>query len=270
MKILEKISYRIRLVRDMWRLGDRAKDKFLLAALCVTLPLLRRGGMRGTRGFPVRVSIDNHAGYYSVHDTTDLGELDAMFVRREYDLPQVEQEDVRSIIDLGACSGASSLFFALRYPNAAVYAFEPDAGNFEKLLSVVKLNPALRLFPINKALAALSGPVSFYESLSSGLSSSTMKRADVVERNVEGITMRDMASLVKEPGIDIFKFDIEGGEIMLIPKDFPKTVRVYVGEVHPDLMGLPAEEFAARFSGKIDRESFRNGKREIIRVNTTP
>jgi hypothetical protein len=41
--------------------------------------------------------------------------------------------EVKSIVDIGANVGASVLYWKYRYPDSAVYAFEPEPSNFQML-----------------------------------------------------------------------------------------------------------------------------------------
>jgi FkbM family methyltransferase len=54
------------------------------------------------------------------------------------------------IIDGGAYVGFSSIYFALKYPKAKIFAVEPEEGNFRLLSS--QTSSISNIIPINKGL----------------------------------------------------------------------------------------------------------------------
>jgi len=63
--------------------------------------------------------------------TSDLGVIVKVLGSHEYGFPF--DGTPKLIIDAGANIGISALYFAQRFPDAKIYAIEPEEGNFELL-----------------------------------------------------------------------------------------------------------------------------------------
>ena len=58
-------------------------------------------------------------------------------------LDYIRSLQIRGVyVDIGSCIGTHALFFALMCPSTKVYAFEPRAHLFERVLTNARLNPA--------------------------------------------------------------------------------------------------------------------------------
>jgi len=86
--------------------------------------------------------------------------LNEVFIKKEYDVPVSEAV---VIIDIGANIGAASLFFAKRFPNSTIYAFEPFEKNFNFLKKNIKLNNLQeRIIPYNAAIGEDNKKMNLY------------------------------------------------------------------------------------------------------------
>lgn len=65
--------------------------------------------------------------------TSDIPIFHQVFAARDYDSPALPAT-AGTIVDLGANIGLASVFFALRYPSARIFALEPDPKNFAALV----------------------------------------------------------------------------------------------------------------------------------------
>ena len=65
--------------------------------------------------------------------TSDRCVFNDLWLERAYDLPGLQYEKYRSIIDIGAHIGLYALFAADASPKAQIYAFEPESENFALL-----------------------------------------------------------------------------------------------------------------------------------------
>ncbi|OFZ82429.1 MAG: hypothetical protein A2583_03760 [Bdellovibrionales bacterium RIFOXYD1_FULL_53_11] len=63
--------------------------------------------------------------------TTDYNVFNDVFINNEFD--GLSGPSVRVIVDLGAYTGLSSVFFANKYPRARIIALEPEQSNFDLL-----------------------------------------------------------------------------------------------------------------------------------------
>src|SRR5207249_6306160 len=80
--------------------------------------------------------------------SSDLECLEQIFVHEEYSIPFTLKP--RVIVDAGANIGAASLYFAHKYPEAKIFALEPELSNFQLLEENCATHP--NIVPIRAAL----------------------------------------------------------------------------------------------------------------------
>src|SRR5580693_415106 len=68
-----------------------------------------------------------------------------------------------TVVEIGANVGVFSIYFAKRFPEASVYAFEPSRTAFSRLLTNVTANGCPNLFAFNCAIYSESGFLNFHE-----------------------------------------------------------------------------------------------------------
>ena len=68
--------------------------------------------------------------------TSDYSTFKQIYVKKDYDI-SIDFEP-KIIIDAGANVGLASVYFANRFPNAIIYAIEPEQSNFEALVQNCK------------------------------------------------------------------------------------------------------------------------------------
>jgi hypothetical protein len=81
--------------------------------------------------------------------TTDTNVFNEVFLEKAYDLGFLNLHP-STIIDGGANVGYTSIFFSITYPQAKIFAIEPEGSNFAMLLKNVKYYR--NIIPINAAL----------------------------------------------------------------------------------------------------------------------
>jgi len=178
-----------------------------------------------------------------INNRGDIAALEDVFLSKEY---EVSDLNPKIIFDLGANIGAASVYFALRYPKAEIYAFEPQPKVFEKLIRNTHKIP--RIHPLRAAVGETNGEIDFYIGINH-LSSSTTEHISTNEK----ITVRSLtlASAMSETGvkhIDLLKYDIEGAEEQIFAdQDFEQNFSNAIGEVHLDLIKSSREEFVDKF-----------------------
>lgn len=96
------------------------------------------------------------------------------------------------IFDIGANIGAASLLFANSYPNAMIYAFEPEPENFKILCENVKAYPNVK--PFNFALG--------------GKTEKRQLRPSDDEYNLGGFSVHDQGVDMSKPTTEIDVVDI--------------------------------------------------------------
>ena len=146
-------------------------------------------------------------GYY-VRFTDNLalfGMLDEIFVRENYRF-QCET-DSPCIIDCGANIGLSVIYFKSQYPNATIYAFEPDPVAFRALVANIESNGFKDVFAYEEAVWKEDGQLSFQTDGSWGghiaIDNGSLGSDSVKTRKLSGLL---------DKHIDFLKIDIEGAE----------------------------------------------------------
>jgi FkbM family methyltransferase len=175
-----------------------------------------------------------------LRDAADIAALHEVFVDKEYNF---NGDSLKTIIDIGGHIGTATLFFASKYPQAHITVYEPEPGNFavlEKNMDLIK-----NVSCINAAVSDTEGTIDFYASQSS-IASSIYERKNSKKIQVRSILLD---SILKDP-VDIVKFDIEGAEYrMFSSSERRQTPRIFIGELHYDLMGADLETFLTLFRG---------------------
>ena len=181
-----------------------------------------------------------------MEDRTGLAAFEEVFIRGEYSVDVREQH---TVVDAGANIGVASVYFCLRYPNARLYAIEPNPNVLENLKQNLKAFPRASVHQC--AFTDKDGTIDLHVHPTSSIASSLYSRTK--EEHVVSVPSRTFDTFRNEQGIGtagLFKFDIEGAEDKMLRsiKDI-NVVRCYVGEIHPDLMETSLEDIVALLKG---------------------
>jgi FkbM family methyltransferase len=159
------------------------------------------------------------------------------------------------IVDAGANIGASSLYFAAKFPDALVVAIEPDFQNYELLTENCK---GLSVFPLHGALAATKGR---HRVIDAGEGFWGYRTRSLDEGEKGGIRSITMNQLYEAHAAEYFPFivkiDIEGGEKDLFSTDaeWVRRTPLLIIELHDWL--LPSEGSSSSFLrciSELDRD----------------
>lgn len=115
-------------------------------------------------------------------------------------------EEVETVLDVGANVGYAARYFADRYPNAQVWAIEPDRGNFDMLER--NCRGIDRIHPVLGALWSEAGPLRVVDD-GSGHNGVHVERGGT---DVQGHTLGDLIAMTGSEMVDVLKIDIEGAE----------------------------------------------------------
>jgi FkbM family methyltransferase len=169
-------------------------------------------------------------------------------------LPFRSLESGPVIVDIGCHRGYFTVYVASLFKNAIVYCFEPDPGNFEHLISNLRLNNLADRCRVERLAITprVSGKVSLYRSsLTFKHTTIASETGPVSSKGFDGSHSRiwvdsadiasTLASVVKTHGrIDLLKLDTEGTERELlarIPLDTLRRIRHIVAEVEYPPLG---------------------------------
>lgn len=146
--------------------------------------------------------------------TTDFAIFEQIFVNREYELPF--SFSPRVILDVGANTGFSAIYFATTYPDAHVYAVEPEPSNFRML--ELNTRAYANITPIQKALWSHTGPA-FIVDASRETKDGFQVSSSGGSLQIQGITLEDLLKKFGLNKVDLLKLDIEGGEKEIFTPD---------------------------------------------------
>ena len=144
--------------------------------------------------------------------------------------PPMDPSSLRTIVDLGANIGLTTLYFASKAPEARFICVEPVPGNAELLCR--NISPLAQTVIVQAAVARKSGMVAFDDARPAwggGIAADGRLR-------VAAISMDDLlARYAPEGKIDLLKMDVEGAEadILCGPMRWLDRVSCIVAELHP-------------------------------------
>lgn len=197
-----------------------------------------------------------------MRDRTSLAAFEEVFIHGEYLVADIPQP--RTILDAGANIGVASVYFCVRYPEARLYAVEPDADVCMTLRQNLAAFPNATAYQC--ALADVDGAVDFHVHPTSSIASSLQSR--VLGERIVSVPSKTLDTFMREEGIpslDLFKFDVEGAEDRLLRSIKDRhSVRCYVGEIHPDLMSTSPEDIVALFAGFSVKTESISSKRFVL------
>jgi len=144
--------------------------------------------------------------------------------------------DVKTVLDIGANIGAASVYFAMHYPGAIVYAFEPASAPF----SLLKPNtaPFRNVATFNFGFNSQEGQGLLYHGKQDSVESSVCPspRTDTDPEQIQLMSAPKFLTTHAIERIDILKLDTEGCEVPILrslQKHLPEIKLIYV-EYHSD------------------------------------
>lgn len=193
--------------------------------------------------------------------TSDWKAFKQIFISRDYDFPV--NIEPKLIIDGGANVGYASLFFADKFPDAQIFAIEPEESNF----AILKKNTA-RFNQIIPIQAGLWHKNSFLKVMGTGQGEwgFITAESDPGDHDVKTITISDILQLAKSNEIDILKLDIEGAEKELFSENYESwlgKVNVLIIELHDRLKAGCSDAFFSAIK-KYNFEQIKRGENIIL------
>ena len=235
--------------------GARRRDQFrlwfcgMVLYLCDLLPLQFK--------FSVKVHLSRNAIELQVGSFGDYTTLEEIFLERVYEIP--DNFKPRAIVDLGSNIGIGIAYFALRHPQARIWAYEPDPNNWQRLQ--INVNRLQQVQFAKVAVAAKTGTAQLSTDRHRGTSSGLVQEVNAQSVTVETQSLDRILENIGLPQIDLVKFDIEGAEYEVF-ESFTRweRVRAFSGELHElEVPGAP-ERLCALFKNqgyKVDTQKDR-------------
>lgn len=186
-------------------------------------------------------------------NTTDFSIYDQMFKHLEYDIPILASP--RIIVDAGANIGLSALYFANRFPEALIYAIEPDASNFDLMCRNIAKHD--RIIPIHAALWFENTELDLFcpppgraGTQKDGFQTLPASASGATTTRVRAISLSTIMEDYELDHINLLKIDIEGSERELFQHagDWIERVEVIICELHDRLRAGCSRNFYAATS----------------------
>jgi FkbM family methyltransferase len=157
---------------------------------------------------PYPIQLRNH--------TTDLPMFYCIYAKREMDAYLDFEPTV--IVDCGSHIGLSAVLFANRYPNAKIFAIEPETSNFEMLVENTK--PYNNIICINKGIWNENTSLKIRDEGLGNWGYMTEKTKVDDGENIESISISELMANYGINKIDLCKINIEGAEKELFEKNY--------------------------------------------------
>ncbi len=128
-----------------------------------------------------------------------------------YLLSECNYNSTRTIVDIGAGFGDFSIFAARMFPDATIYAFEPNPTLYKLLEENIKRNDTRNIVPSSYAVSNKKAIDLYFPSEPTQSTYSNITSSDCKIR-VKGVPL---SSLLIKQKIDFLKIDCEGGSGIL-------------------------------------------------------
>lgn len=151
----------------------------------------------------------------------------------------IKCNDPNVIIDVGAYIGTSSIYFAKKYPNAIIYAIEPEKNNYELLLKNIK--GFGKIIPIKSAIWGSNQEREIFNRFTGHWGytiSETSNKNESTKQFVKCLTISDIIGKYEINTIDILKLDVEGSEKSILDNSekWIDRVNIISAELHDSII----------------------------------
>jgi FkbM family methyltransferase len=147
--------------------------------------------------------------------SSDVGVYSQVFLKHEYKFEVNYAPE--SIVDAGANIGLTSVYLANRFPNARIFAIEPESTNFEIL--VKNTAPYPNILPIHAALWGESTEINVMDpglgnwGFMTEAQNGNAISSKPLGQKVQGLTINAILEKYGIERLSILKIDIEGAEM---------------------------------------------------------
>lgn len=194
--------------------------------------------------------------------TSDANVLAGIYVLGDLKLP-IEIEP-GLIIDAGAYTGLSAIYYSEKYPAAKIIAIEPEASNFEILEQNTKNLPN-----VTRLKAGLWNRDAFLKVIDKNLGKWGFAVEEVAGSepyDIRGITVNKILEQAGSDAVDILKLDIEGSEVELFEENsavWLSKVNVIAIELHDRLRPGCTEALYSAIN-RNEWEEFKSSEKVIL------
>lgn len=163
-------------------------------------------------------------------------DIDKVLGGEEYPVDVLTDFSPQVILDIGASTGMSSLFFHSRFPDADIYAYEPAQLSHDCLIK--NTDGISRIQTFNYGLLDRDEELTLHHNVD-GPTGNSIAPQNNIPGAEEVIQVRSAATAVDQLGIeriDILKIDTEGAELRILVdlQNWLSKVEVIFIELHSD------------------------------------
>ncbi len=175
------------------------------------------------------VTVNKNAG--------DLTTFFEIFINEDYKFGDCFSDGI-NILDIGANVGYFSLYIAIKFPKAVIFAFEPFPDTFKRLKGHIEINKLTNIKAYNYAVADFNGSSKFYSFDASGCNTLLEGNYDdgfYKTTIVECISFDGLSKLINAVKFEFAKIDCEGSEYTIFLNSSAQainSVNKYIMEVH--------------------------------------
>jgi len=164
-------------------------------------------------------------------ETGDINMFYEIFWSRMYDIPENVLSSPLHIVDLGANVGFTTLYFALKYPDAKIVSIEPSKMNFVVLQKNVAQQKNVKA--LNAAVWFESKQIPFMDA-SNAYNSRIAETGAEHTYTIDAYNVEDILRKENIDTIDLLKIDIEGAEKDILQKnrEWLNKVKNIIIEIH--------------------------------------
>jgi FkbM family methyltransferase len=241
--------------------GHRWHDKVRLAVFHARIALAPAVRRALPEPVTVRLAPDGHE--VVIANVAELSVLRHVMRLHEYEA----RGEPGIIFDLGANAGFATLYFSRRYPDARIFAVEPDPVTYERLEHNV--GNLSRVTLLRQAVGDADGPLRFFPSTNSVASSLIARPGAEPPVEVTGATIQSLMATAEVDHVDLLKVDIEGAEFAALRVAPLDRVGELIVELHYDLVDEDEESVRELFDGfgfQLDVESLPEPGRQLLRA----
>ena len=163
--------------------------------------------LKSRRVASIRIPGFSYPVHLRKHQKSDIITFKEIFLKREYDIPLPEFFHPVVIVDAGANTGFTSVFFANKYPHARIFSIEPDEDNYRQLVKNTRYYPSIH--PLHSAIWNTSEMISVADK-GYGVRGFVIEKGE--HNALPGMSLGDLLKKFELSHIDILKIDIEGSE----------------------------------------------------------
>ncbi|HEX6900123.1 MAG TPA: FkbM family methyltransferase [Thermoanaerobaculia bacterium] len=199
--------------------------------------------------------------------TSDILVLYSVFEREDYGIELSSHP--MTIVDAGAYTGLSTIYFAEKYPAAKILALEPDPSNFALL--VQNTRPYPNIIPLHQALWHGDGRIDLQDPGTGHWGfyvAPDEPRPEWLRAHVEAVSVRTLLERFALERIDLLKMNIEGAEKEILESsgDWIGSVGAIFAALHDRFLPGCTEAFenaTASFDRIVHREGMTCAIRDV-------